>query len=64
MKNKRLKTMLLAEGAACALLALALRLIAGETVSVSPKAVSGIDRPLPHFYEGGAYPWHRKLLVM
>ena len=35
-----------------------------RAVSVSTKAVSGIDRPLPHFYEGGAYPWHRKLLVM
>ena len=33
MKNRRLKTMLLAEGAACALLALALRLIAGAAFS-------------------------------
>ena len=35
-----------------------------ETDPVSPKPVSGIGRPLPHFYEGGAYSWHRKLLVM
>ena len=43
MKNKRLKTMLLAEGAACALLALALRLIAGAAFSVSglPGSVDG-----------------------
>ena len=36
----------------------------GETDPVSPKAVSGIGRPLPHFYEGGASLWHRKSLVM
>ena len=36
----------------------------GRDESRLAKKRPGIGRPLPHFYEGGAYPWHRKLLVM
>ena len=55
MKNKRLKTMLLAEGAACALLALALRLIAGETFSVSGLPGSAVGQGLTSLASGGRF---------
>lgn len=55
MKNKRLKTMLLAEGAACALLALALRLIAGETFSVSELPGSAVGQGLTSLASGGRF---------
>ena len=55
MKNKRLKAMLLAEGAACALLALALRLIAGAAFSVSGLPGSAVGQGLTTLASAGRF---------
>lgn len=55
MKNKRLKTMLLAEGAACALLAFVLRLIAGAAFSVSGLPGSAVGQGLTTLASAGRF---------
>ena len=55
MKNRCLKTMLLAEGAACALLALALRLIAGAAFSVSGLPGSAVGQGLTSLASAGRF---------
>ena len=55
MKRMPLKLLLLTEGAACALLALALRLIAGETFSVSFLPASAVGRGLSALAVSGRF---------
>ena len=55
MKNKRLKTMLLAEGAVCALLAFVLRLIAGAAFSVSGLPGSAVGQGLTTLASAGRF---------